>query len=443
MRCPPIMFKRSVKPNARRVMAYALATAIVCGAAYYFLRASGTSPSFGWRAQATRQPAANVASIDIETIALRPRRTPSAKSTLYQIELDSAAERWQRWGLTPESEVEICGVGNVKLVALLNDDFDRFAQAAVQSAIAAAAEELKRSRTVADQALGVYLSALHAADRAQARHLIDHPGCANDDGSFCEALLEARREAVSAAIKPLLDIAADTRDPDLYALTYHACVGVAWGAPACKAISADRWVELDPQNMVPQLQQVAELNVLQPQASTRAPTAEVTAAYRRIADSTSFAQRAPPFHRVMKLNAVISQPTFVQHLISAALLSEWILVAPVRDSLGAYRYCRADSDETRLARATECEKIANAMLEHDLTLLGRHVAVSIGKSAGWPDEKVASLRAEMRVWSKAQLEEDLDVRQRTCGHRLKQLERYTELMERGEVAMLRKHYSTR
>jgi hypothetical protein len=435
------MFKRFSKPDRRRMLLYALVTAIVCGLALYFFT-SGKSPTTLWSAAAKRQPAADSAATDLEALALQPRRTPPAKSTLYQIELDSAAERWQRLGLTPESEVEICGAGKVKLIALFNDDFDHFAQAAVQSAIAAAAEELKRSRTVADQALGVYLSALHAADRAQTRYLVDHPDCTSDERSDCEKSSEVRREAAGAAIQPLLDMAAATRDPDLYALAYHACAGVAWGVPACKTISADRWAELDPQNMVPRLQQTAELNALKAGASARAPVLDAADLYRRVAASTTFVQRAPPFHRVMKLDAVISQPAFVQHLVSVALLSEWIQVAPVRDSLGAYRYCREDSDEARLARAPECDKIANAMLESDLTLLGRHVAVTIGKAVGWPDDKVAALRAEMRAWTKAQSDEDLDVRQRTCGHRQKQLERYTELMERGEVAMLRKHYST-
>jgi hypothetical protein len=423
------------------MLLYVLVTVIVCGLALYFFAASGKSPTTLWSAAPKRQPTADSENAHVEALALQPRRTPSAKSTLTQIELDSAADRWQRLGLTPESEVEICGMGKVKLVALLNDNFDRFAQAAVQAAIAGALEELKRSQDGADQALGIYLSALHAADRAQTRYLIDHPDCTSD-ASGCEKLSEVGREAVSAAIQPLLDMAAATRDPDLYALAYHACAGVAWGVPACKAISADRWAELDPQNMVPRLQQTAELNALKAGASTRAPAPDAGDLYRRVAASTTFVQRAPPFHRVMKLDAVTSQPAFVQHLVSMALLSEWIQVAPVRDSLGAYRYCREDSDEARLARAPECDKIANAMLDGDLTLLGRHVAVTIGKAVGWPDDKVAALRAEMRAWTKAQSDEDLDVRQRTCGHRQKQLERYTELMERGEVAMLRKHYST-
>jgi hypothetical protein len=85
----------------------------------------------------------------------------------------------------------------------------------------------------------------------------------------------------SGRVEAVAQQAAAATDPRLYAVGFGLCRGAGAGAPSCRSISLERWIELDPGNGVPGMWMVA-------QAQARGDAAGARAALLHLATATRF-----------------------------------------------------------------------------------------------------------------------------------------------------------
>lgn len=230
--------------TARRT-AVAMGVALVLTAVWWVLRAPAIE----------RRAVVAPPEIDIDPPAMRARREAALALALMPDDPWTFAESLAASAPVAAPQKEDCGIEGRPTFA----DASLPAQAPVQ--IGGASSRYATAQARIDAALR---SSADPLDRAVA-DLVNVGDMRSESG---------RNEAV-------VQQAAATTDPPLYAFGYALCHSNLAPAPSCRSISLDRWIQLDPDNGMPW---VTVLN----EAQLRGDAAGVRTAMSRMASATRF-----------------------------------------------------------------------------------------------------------------------------------------------------------
>ena len=191
--------------------------------------------------------------------------------------------------------------------------------------------------------------------------------------------------------------AAATSDPRLFALGYGLCRAVSSAAPSCRALSAERWTQIDVGNGIPW---VAMLGL----AQARGDAAGVSEAMAQLAASTRF-----DVYAEAAAGAVAGRVTdderelaAIGDLATTTALRTVPLTAPSLEPL--FRACRPrPAGDQALAQA--CQAISDAMFEHSDSLAVQSTSGALLLQATGDASRRDIVRAERAVaearWSPA------------------------------------------
>jgi hypothetical protein len=261
-------------------------------------------------------------------------------------------------------EIEICGVGKVKL--------DRDDWSAANNYLDALT---KKSRLR-------WLAALRNSDDYRARAA----------GLYLEGILDraSPQKDRDAAREELVQLALATKDGAVYALAHTRCIkGLEdfTSQSSCPQLSLDDWTRADADNAVPWLQLAAKARREGDGTNEAAAMAHAAQAHRYepyILSLLSFAQPAMPDD------------------MSAA--DRWILTTELIGVEAAmpmpyqplFQYCSRDA-QSDVAVGRQCNALAELMVNNGGTLLDLSVGKGLGARVGWPAERVEKLTQEMKA----------------------------------------------
>jgi hypothetical protein len=261
-------------------------------------------------------------------------------------------------------EIEVCGVGKVKL--------DRNDAAATDKYLNALT---KNSRLR-------WLSALRNSDDYRARAA----------GLYLEGILDrdSPQKDPEAARDELVQLAVETKDPAAFALAYTKCIKGAQdfvSQGACPQLSLDDWAKADSENAVPWLQLAAKAR------RENDPVAEAAA--------FAHAAQAQQFESYNWSLFSFAQPALPGDVTDA---ERWILSTEVIGVEAAmpmpyqplFQYCSRDA-LSDAAVYQQCNALAELMVKKATTLFDLSLGKSLGARVGWPAERVEKLTQEFKA----------------------------------------------
>jgi hypothetical protein len=262
-------------------------------------------------------------------------------------------------------EIEICGVGKVKL------DRDDLAAA------------------------GKYLDALTKNSRlrwlAALRNSNDYRARAS--GLFLEGFVDrdSPQKDADAARDELLQLAAATKDPAIFALAYIKCIKGGGDLGACPQFNLDDWTRADADNAVPWLQLAARAHREGDGTAEAAAMAHAAQAHQYQTYNWSvfsFAQSAMP-------NEVTATDRWI--LTTQVIGVEAAMLSPYQP---LFQYCSRDA-QSDAAVYRQCDALAELMVQKAAALIDFSVGKSLGARVGWPAERVDSLAQETKasIWA--------------------------------------------
>jgi hypothetical protein len=289
-------------------------------------------------------------------------RAPAPLIPLWPASVSPAA-------LTPANqgnsdEIEVCGVGKVKLD---RDDAyasDKYLNALTKNSRLRWLAALRNSDDYRARATGLYLEGIFDRDSPQ-----KDPEAARDE---------------------LVQLAVGTHDPAAFALAYTKCIkGIEDFATqgACPQLSPDDWTRADPDNAVPWLQLAAQARRENDLAAEAAAIAQAARAHRYetyIWSLFSFAQAALP-------NDVTAAERWL--LTTQVIGVEAAMPMPY---LSLSQYCSRGA----LIDVTvhqQCNALAELMVNKATTLVEFSVGKALGARVGWPAERVEKLTQEFKA----------------------------------------------
>jgi hypothetical protein len=261
-------------------------------------------------------------------------------------------------------EIEVCGVGRVKLD---RDDLGaagRHLNALTKNSRLRWLAALRNSDDFRARAAGLYLEGIFDRDSPQ-----KDPEAARDE---------------------LVQLALATKDAAIFALAYIKCVkGVAdFASPgACTQLSIDDWAHADADNAVPWLQLAA-------QARREGDGTAEAAAMARAAQ----AHQDEPY--VWSLFS-FAQPAMPDDVTAA---DRWILTTEVIGVEAAmpmpyqplFQYCSQDAQSDAAVRR-QCDALAELMVAKGGTLLDLSAGKALGARIGWPAERLDKMTQELKA----------------------------------------------
>lgn len=284
-------------------------------------------------------------------------------------------------------EVEVCGVGRVK--ASPADKSGRAALETLRSPAAAAAwlDSVIASGDERTRAAALYVRG-QLAQADATRGLADpDPVCLDNQACrkpFDDLAAAAAERGGSRWRDALAQVAVRTADPAVYGYAVQACrssQGGMRGGP-CQQVSLEHWARLDERNGVPWLF-VADA------ARARNDAAGVADAIQRAAQADHLR-----FHGHSLVQALLASPPRELSPAQAALLTHDV----VNMQLGwtppshqaTLRHC-SDGAQNPGVRDT-CRQLAELMVRRPATVLDLNTGIALGERAGWPADRVRSLR---------------------------------------------------
>ena len=330
---------------------------------------------FGWwlvRAPAIEhQGVVPLPAIDIDPPAMRARREAALALALMPDDPWTFAESLAASAPAAAPQKEDCGIEGRPTFA----DASLPAQAPVQ--IGGASSRYATAQARVDAALR---SSADPLDRAVA-DLVNVGDMRSEAG---------RNEAV-------VQQAAATTDPRLYALGYRMCQSNLLPAPSCRSVSLERWSQLDPDNGMPWLTALSA-------AQARGDDAGVRTAMSHLASATRFdvylqVAAGAVASRAAKDDADLAA---VNDLSFKAMAVEAGLPLPAFQAL--IQVCR-DKAGGDAALAQMCGTISDTMFAHSDTLISQAVSGALLLQATGDPSRRDVIRAERAVaaarWSPA------------------------------------------
>jgi hypothetical protein len=179
-------------------------------------------------------------------------------------------------------------------------------------------------------------------------------------------------------------------DPQIYALAFNACAHQPSGA--CQMVSAGRWAELDPSNLVPWLHVAGAARQAQESAT-------LDDAMHHVAQATrSDDGRAATLGRLMAFAPVDDSAVRGRLQLGVEVIGRYAALPIAYQSLTQHCSPTLQRDANR---HQICAELARTMVERSDNLLERGIGVAIGRNAGWPAERIATLRLENQAWTNA------------------------------------------
>jgi len=261
-------------------------------------------------------------------------------------------------------EIEICGVGKVKLDA---DDWTatgNYLNALTRNSRLRWLSTLRNSDAYRTRATGLYLEGIFDRDSPQ-----KDPEAARDE---------------------LVQLAVGTKDPAAFALAYTKCIkGFEDFASdgACPQLSIDDWTRADADNAVPWLQLAAKARRENDAAAEAAAFAQAAQAHRYETYNWSlfsFAQSAMP-------NDLTAADRWI--LTTQIIGVEAAMPMPY---LPLSQYCSRDA-VADAAVHKQCNALAELMVNKGRTLLEFAMGKSLGARVGWPAERVDKMTQELHA----------------------------------------------
>ncbi len=273
--------------------------------------------------------------------------------------------------------------------------------------------------------------------------------CADRKRLAKERALSLYHRSMAEPMLKLAALAAQTKDPAVYAQALAACnVGRLYAVPveaACSQLSLTRWAQLDPDNMEPWLQLASQAG------QQKNELAWMDSAMRAAQASRRSAYRETPAQRV---NALVTENSSDAEIFAAAEGVASLLTQTIqqwRDPWAWIQPCTkakvADANRRQI-----CEALALNVLKNSSSFTDNLEAIMLGKYLGWPQEKVKFISREHSVLQHLGLQaygqwnfetgqpvSETETSQPSCGMQRAQARRTLRVMTMGEVEMARLH----
>jgi hypothetical protein len=261
-------------------------------------------------------------------------------------------------------EIEICGVGKVKL--------DRDDAAATDKYL----DALTRNSRLR------WLAALRNSDDYRARAT----------GLYLEGILDrdSPQKDPEAARDELVQLAVATKDAAAFALAYTKCIkGIENFASqgACSQLSLDDWAHADSDNAVPWLQLAAEARRENDAAAEAAAFAQAAQAHQYESYNWSLLS----FAKAELPNDLSAADRWI--LTTEAIGVEAAMPMPY---LSLFQYCSRDALGDAAVRQ-QCNALAELMVNQATTLSEFAMGKSLGARVGWPEERSDKLTQELKA----------------------------------------------
>jgi hypothetical protein len=300
-------------------------------------------------------------------------------------------------------EIEVCGIGKVKLDP---DDLPAHGNYF---------EALSKSARLH------WLATLRKSDDDRARA----------GGLYLEGILDrdSPQKDSEAARGELVQLAAATKDPAIFALAYIKCAKDGGDLASCPQFNLDDWAHSDADNAVPWLQLAAKARREGDGTAEASAMAHAAQAHQYQTYSWSvfsFAQSAMP-------NDVTATERWI--LTTQVIGVEAAMLAPFQP---LFQYCSHDA-QSDIAVHRQCSALAELMVGKAATLLDLSVGKSLGARVGWPAERVDGLTQETKasMWAINEMTGTDPKQQWTCDGVARGNAYMTQLAELGERGLAR------
>jgi hypothetical protein len=265
---------------------------------------------------------------------------------------------------TGGADIEICGIGR----------------------LAQKADDLGANDYVSDlnkPALKRWAAALRNSDDYRARA----------SGILITTLLDdrhAQQRATQDARDELVAMAVGSADPAVYAIALKYCALTANDTPStCNQLSAGGWARLDPDNAVPWLLAAGRAHQNQDMAAEAAAFIKASEAHKSSSYDYSLLEYAEP-----------EMPPDTTPLQRWGLAIQVIgIEAAYADlqGLAASMHCSKSALQDKSV-AQQCQALAELWTTRPETLLDLMRGTSLGKSVGWPAQRVEELRQRTQAY---------------------------------------------
>ena len=260
------------------------------------------------------------------------------------------------------------------------------ASAAVTRSLATIVGELQAARSETDRALGLYAEVKLSREKRFDPFQVNKVQTCVDFDECLDAANQAHLRAHAAAIEALAAMAANSRDPNIYAGAFYLCLDHA--VPGCAQISAANWAALDPANAVPWLYVAGAAS-----QGNNLPARED--AMRRAAGAPLFEHRVPPLLDLAQTTSFQkAQPATRYFLASGFLTASYSASVEPLSALGIYEQTKAFCAPLNLqdaARRQTCGQLAEALTQRDGKVQGLATGTEIARHLDWPVMRLKAL----------------------------------------------------
>jgi hypothetical protein len=198
---------------------------------------------------------------------------------------------------------------------------------------------------------------------------------------------EALRSVAEQTRNEVVQLAAGTQDPAVYAMAVSMCDSSAITDPesACRQLSLQHWARLDSDNAVPWLLLAGKAQSRHDNAAEAAAFSHIATAQRMDSYSDSLFAFAEP-----ELSRDVT-PVERSYLATEVIGVEAAIRLPQYSV--ASRHCSSDAMKDSTVRQ-QCNSLAELLVTKGTNLLDLSLGKAIGARAGWPSERLRELNEE-------------------------------------------------
>ena len=193
--------------------------------------------------------------------------------------------------------------------------------------------------------------------------------------------------AAGQSLDDLVQLAAGTRDPAVYAIALRMCNAhsdTEMSGP-CQQISVNEWARIDADNAVPWL-------LLAGSAQMRNDGTAETAAFRRAAEAHKSDSYGSSLYAFAQAELPVDS-TPLQRLYLATELIGYEAAWPEPQYRAALKHCPIEAMQDASVRQT-CDSLAELFTSKGTTMLDLLVGRRLGERVGWSADRIAALTQE-------------------------------------------------
>ncbi len=329
--------------------------------------------------------------------------------------------------IVKEETPEVCGFSQSEVEAYLNlgnaDVLDPSKKSAL--VLADIARDMIQSKKISEQTVGLYVAVHLAGWKAMEAEQLNNLNC--EPSAECSSKpFFAMQEARAASIEPLINLAASSNDPGVYAAALYACMGAKNGG--CENLSYAQWADMEPDNAAAWLSAASE-------AESRKDTSARAVALQRAAEATRYDLHVPRLAGIVETESAQAQDPLSLSPMYALLFSANAM-AGIPQFSGILKHCSREEvqDDTR---RTLCDALAEKMAKSDESLIAASIARAIGERVGWSAERLQSLKDEYTVGTGQLFEGITDKNMLSCDTLKKSNQHALRVLQIGDRAAAR------